>query len=203
MRQIFFIIISVVFIIGCGKSKAPIKTQKQNEVDSIEILRPSWLIYGLPDEKERQRSIVDDWYGFRIRRVGGCMISDSLRDVVEQRNSITDSVLKIRIGPDWMIRFEKTVDSLYSIDSIAIAIARSDAYVRNFEINTEKHNDEYNYYPNLEYNVYFTPKENEKVVGLEGYGVIYKKVRRLSYLRITVDISQKKILNIEKTAYGY
>ncbi len=202
MKQIIFITSILFLVVACGKTKPVTKPKEEVKVDSLEILRPSFQVYGFPDQTDRQRQIVDDWYGFRFQILAGCLVTDSLTRSVKRHNEITDSVMTIRKGKDWMTRFEKSVDSLFTIDSTAIEIARSDKFVKNFEVNTEKHNDEYNYYPNLTYYVHFTPIENQKLVSLEGYGVIYKKVRHINYLRITVDMANRKVLNIEKTAYG-
>jgi hypothetical protein len=88
------------------------------------MLRPSLWVYGMIQEKDRQRQIVDDWYKFDFRIIAGCIVSDSLRKVTDEHNRKTDSILTVRIGKDWRDKFEHTVDSLYSGDSLAIETVR-------------------------------------------------------------------------------
>jgi hypothetical protein len=107
----------------------------------------------------------------------------------------------LRIGKDWKARFEKTVDSLYAIDSLSIEIARADSYIMNFDTITSKYNEEHKFYANLSYNAYATTNENLRLVTVTGYGLIYNEVGRLNFLRATVDLKKKKVINIDKTAY--
>lgn len=187
---------------ACGHPKSQAPPQQKAPVDSSEILRPTFQVFGYRDGKDRERQVVATWYGFRYKVVAGCEVSDSLLRSIEQHNKITDSVLTSRLGPSYRQRFQRSVDSLYAVDSAAIEIARSDEFVRDFERSTEKHNEEYNFYPNLTYIVHFTPLDHQKLVDLQGYGVVHDWVRRVSYLRITVDMEKKKVVHIDKTVFG-
>ena len=68
-------------VAGCINNKTPpsdskTKPEATTQVDSFEILRPSLWVYGMAQEEDRQRQIVDDWYKFRFRIIAGCMVTD-------------------------------------------------------------------------------------------------------------------------------
>jgi hypothetical protein len=185
-----------------GKPNTKSVHLKHKKIDSFELLRPSLWIYGMFNDKDRQRQIVDKWYNFYFRIVGTDVVNDSLVAAVEEHNKITDSILSKRIGKNWQARFEHSVDSLYSVDSTAIVIAKSDPFISDFYKNTEKHNVKYDFYPNLKYTTFATQVPNIKVVTIEGYGLVYGRIGNINYLRATIDMKLRKVINIDKIAYG-
>lgn len=205
-----YLILSCLIIVSCDNPNARKeevtdnhqKTETIATVDSFEIKYPSLWVYGGPsDPKDDQRQIVDAWYNFRfIIKSSRC--TDTPEDGTDKHNKITDSIMTARLGKDWYQIFERSVDSLYAIDSMAITIAQADRYIHNFDIATEKHNDKYGFYPNLRYTAHATSDDNIKVVTVEGYGVVYNDIGSMNYLRATVDIKRKKVINIDKTAYS-
>jgi hypothetical protein len=73
------------------------------------------LVYGLPDfEKQLTETVIAKQYGFKFKTVGGCMVSDWLRDSVETNNRITENILAERYGNEWKFRFYHDVDNLYA-----------------------------------------------------------------------------------------
>lgn len=205
-----FIPIICLTVLSCKNSSTNknLSTEKSNiietnsTVDSMEFLYPSfWVDGGLPDPKDHQRQIVDSWYHFRFTiKSSGC--ENTHEYGIDKHNKFTDSIMTARLGKNWYEKFEKSVDSLYAVDSLAIAIAHANSYILNFDTTTEKHNDKYNFYPNLTYIAHSTAYENIKIVTVEGYGVVYNDIGRLNYLRATVDIKRKKVISIDKTAYS-
>jgi hypothetical protein len=174
----------------------------KSTVDSMEILYPSlWVYGGPPDPKDHQRQIVDEWYHFRFK-IKSSRCTDSPEEGTDKHNKFTDSIMTARLGKDWYQKFEKTVDSLFAVDSMAVAIALADKFILNFDTTTERHNDKYDFYPNLRYTAHATADNNLKVVTVEGYGVVYNAVGSLNYLRATVDMKRKKVISIDKTAYS-
>lgn len=202
---LIFILLTVVC---CHSPKAdetiladPGKTRSTSIVDSFEILRPSlWVGPGLSEPKDRQRQIVDEWYHFRYVLGGTC--TDAQLATKDQHNKKTESIMTVRMGKDWYKKFERSVDSLFTIDSLAIEIAKADQRVKKFGKATEKHNDKYNFYPNLRYYSNATPDDDIKVVTVEGYGIVYNKVGDLNYLRATIDLKKKKVISIDWTSYS-
>lgn len=197
--SIFFILF---FFSNCKNNESKTEENKQVEIDSFEIYRPSYWVSGMIDPKDQERQIVDEWYTFRYVINGSCFVSNADRIATEKHNQKTDSILSSRIGKDWKARFEKTVDSLYSIDSLAIEIARADSYILNFDTMTSKYNEEHKFYANLRYDAYATTNENLRLVTISGYGFIYNKVGSINYLRATVDLKNKKVINIDKTSFA-
>ena len=195
----FFILF---FFSNCKDNGSKTEEIKEVEIDSFEIYRPSYWVSGMIDPKDQERQIVDEWYTFRYVINGSCFVSNADRLATEKHNQKTDSILSSRIGKDWKARFEKTVDSLYSIDSLAIEIARADSYILNFDTITSKYNEEHKFYANLRYYAYATTNEDLRLVTISGYGFIYNKVGSINYLRATVDLKNKKVINIDKTSYA-
>ena len=174
---------------------------KVESVDSFEIKYPSLLVYGMHQPEDAERCIVDAWYGFRFKVMGGC--TTPMADGTAEHNQRTDSILTSRIGKDWREKFNKSVDSLYAIDTTAISIAKADNYVLNFDTITEKHNLKYDFYPNLRYDCFPTSNDHIKVITVQGYGVVRNKVGTVNYLTITVDLKMKKVIDIYKTAFAW
>lgn len=170
-------------------------------LDTFDMLRPSYWVYGMSQPKDRQRQVAAAWYKFRYRIIAGCIVTDSLERAANEHNRITDSILTARIGKDWRDKFEHTVDSLYASDSSAIEIARADPFIHHFDKAAEKYDAGYDYYPNLRYTCHPTPEDHIKVVVTEGYGVIHGQVEWVSYLRAKVDMKKKKVIAIDKTSY--
>jgi len=177
---------------------------KAAPIDSTEIKYPSlWVYGGIPGPKDEIREVVDNWYNFKYSFRGGCLISPEKG--TKEHNEKTDSILSARIGKDWEQRFDKSVDSLYFIDYSAISIAMADAYVKKFKTATEnKYNEKYKFYLSpSSYKCYPTSDDNIRVVAVDGWGIVYKHTGRYRYLTITVDLKKKKVLNIDKTGYGW
>jgi len=180
-------------------SSKVIDAEKQSNLRAH--VRPSYLIYGLADSKFTQRQTIGKKYNFFYQSVGNCEITDSLRNVIKNHNKFTDSLLSSKWGEDWNKRFDFSVDSLYALDSNAIFIVDSDPYIRNFKLIKERKNTAPHFYPNLEYKVFPTPKRNIRLITVEGYGAINEEIVTLNYLRVTIDMEKKSILNIDSTEY--
>jgi hypothetical protein len=190
------------FFSNCKNNESKTEEIKEVEIDSFEILRPSYWVSGMINPKDQQRQLVDEWHGFSYLIKGSCMVSNADRFATEKHNQKTDSILSNKTGKNWKARFEKTVDSLYAIDSLAIEIARADSYILNFDTITSKYDEEHKFYANLRYNAYATTNENLRLVTITGYGIIYKEVGRINYLRATVDLKKKKVIHIDNAAFA-
>src|SRR5690606_28251079 len=99
-------------------------------------------------------------------------------------------------------RFEYSADSLYAIDSLAIEIIKNDSSIQVFLKKIDKYNEDYNYYPHLDFHSYQSYKDegsNLRNVDIDGYGVIADKKTRVIYLREILDMSTIKIIEIDTT----
>ncbi len=202
------IIIILVFLSGIwiGKTQFQKKSVPENqiteEIDTAQVnLQKIWEekypIYavagGLPDPADKYRYIVDSWYGFTFTVNGNCTTQYA---VDANRNNKTDSILKKRIGKDWHERFEKTVDSLYRIDTLAISIAENDSSVQNL-IKLKAKENPLDFYPG--YKCYAAPQKNFRIVSITCNDRIYNDTINVSFMRVAVDISKKKVTKIEDT----
>ena len=204
-----FIIVLCICLCSCEKSKkqiAHIKSEsEQKEIkkplsyrDSIELVWLSSLVYGAqPQTQVDERQTIDHWYNFYF--INGKFTTMPGIDFIHSKR--TDSIMSSRFGKDWHDRFEKSVDSIYRIDSMTITIAKTDPFISLFCKNNDKHNDKYNYNPNFTFTAHTSPDSNIMVVAIDGYGVIHNKISSLNYLRATVDLRQKKVIHIDKTTF--
>ena len=195
--------------VSCNKSKTEeskvteikAKTKSASPTDLFEISRPSlWVYGGPPSPRDHQRQIVDDLYHFRFDiKSSSCTVTPEIG--TDKHNQITDSIMTVRLGRDWQQRFEHSVDSLYTLDSLAIAIAKKDKYILKLEKTAGMHNDKYDFYPGLEYTAYATSDDNLKIVTINGLGVVKSRVKMLNYIRVTIDIRKRKAIFTDKTAF--
>ncbi|HEX8575184.1 MAG TPA: hypothetical protein VF677_02720, partial [Flavobacterium sp.] len=107
----------------------------------------------------------------------------------------TDSILKKRIGKNWRAKFEKSVDSLFKIDSLSMNIAKNDSEIKIL-INKKLNNKSKDF---ISYKCYPTTKNNLKIVSFEWQGKIYKDSTSVSYIRAIIDLKEKRVIEIEKT----
>ena len=150
---------------------------------------------GEPDYKDKYRHIVDNWYNFSFEVTpGGCTNQDKY-EIDKNQNHKTDSLLKSRIGKNWREKFEKSVDSLYKIDSLSINIAEKDMIINKI-INKKLGNKSKDF---IKYKCYPTTNSNLKIVSYEWKGKIYKDSTSVSYLRVIINLKEKKVIEIENT----
>lgn len=179
------------------KNEKVIDSAKILEQQEMENLRPTYTIRGgLPNYKDKYRYIVDDWYHFSFVVTSGGCTNQKNSDIDVAQNHRTDSILKKRIGKNWYKKFEKSADSLYKIDSTSIVIAENDAEIKR--LISQKLNNKSK--DAVSYKCYPTTDENLKMVSFEWRGKIYKDSTQVSHIRATVDMKQKKVVQIEKTA---
>jgi hypothetical protein len=173
------------------KDTAEINRQKRMENEY-----PTFTIRGgLPNYKDKYRYIVDRWYNFSFRVTpGGCTNQDEYK-INEVQNHKTDSLLKKRIGKNWRDKFEKSVDSLYKIDSLSINIAENDFEIKRL-VNKKLNNKSKDF---MNYKCYPTTKDNVKIVSFEWEGKIYKDSTIVSYIRAIINLKERKVIEIEKT----
>ncbi|KFF06664.1 hypothetical protein [Flavobacterium reichenbachii] len=171
-------------------------TAEINRQKRLENLSPTYTIRGgLPDYKDKYRYVIDRWYNFSFRvTAGGCTNQDEY-PIDEAQNHKTDSILKKRIGINWRERFEKSVDSLYKIDSLSINIAENNSEIKKLTNKKLAHKSK----DYVSYKCYPTTSDNVKIVSIEWEGKIYKDSTKVSYLRAIVDLKAKRVIEIEKT----
>ena len=171
-------------------------TAEINQEKRMEIACPTFTERGgLPNYKDKYRYIADRWYNFSFRVTPGGCTNQNEYQTDEAQNHKTDSILKKRIGKDWRAKFEKTVDSLYKIDSLSVDIAEKNAEIKLL-VNKKLINKSKDY---VSYKCYPTTNGNLKMVSFEWEGKIYKDSTQVSYIRAVVDLKEKKVIEIEKT----
>jgi hypothetical protein len=84
---------------------------------SLKILSAGHLII-----RPHSLNIVANKWGFEYRHIGGCDVTQELRDSIQTNNDFVDSVLKRRFGNGWEKRFAKEVKAEDQIDQKVIKI---------------------------------------------------------------------------------
>jgi len=204
-KTILLIIGLLLFLCGFWIGSTPFQSNSNpdeeidTETDMEKAINESYPIYrvagGLPKPDDKYRYLVDRWYGFRFRTTGSSC-TDVDRNIDIEQNKKTDSIVTRRVGKNWMLKFERTVDSLYIIDTLITNIARNDPSVKKLiELKSFKASEKL--YPS--YNCYPTTNKFIKVVSIQWQGGIYNDSTEVSYMRIVIDINQKKVIKIEDT----
>lgn len=97
-----------------GQISEGVKTEKigkesieynSNGQDSIKV----FLIYGelAPDGYLDEENPITEKYGFKLKRVAGCEVEESMvTDVLKQNNTALNQMNK-KYGDDWIKEFEK------------------------------------------------------------------------------------------------
>lgn len=201
------VLTSLALGIWIGKSRYQSTSNSDNsiaeEIDTAQInfekeMELKYPIYtepgGLPLPDDKYRYLVSGWYGFRFRTTGSSCTDQYQKTFDAGRNKKTDSILSARISPDWHERFEKTVDSLYAIDSLACSIAENDPAIKRL-IKSKTKDYKHTVYPTYKYIP--TPQKHIKAVSIEWLGKIYKDNANVSFIRAAVDIRTKKVIKTE------
>lgn len=82
--------------------------QKSNIYIPKEI-KLKWLLTGLPDDIGG-KNVIAKMYGFQYSWVGGCVVSNKLRDSVKMVNKVTNEILMKKFGKNWRWKFEERVE---------------------------------------------------------------------------------------------
>ena len=96
------------FLVSCKKVSTNIKyTAKQ--VATVKKELPTFFIYGEPppigylcDENS-----ITEKYGFKVKRVAGCEVSQKLIDEVNLNNAKMIIIMNKKYGNNWLKNFEK------------------------------------------------------------------------------------------------
>lgn len=151
--------------------------------------------------KESIRAKAAFQYGFYYYYADSDPFSKEEKSI-QKHNDEVMAKLERKWGKGWEKRFEHSADSLYALDSLAIEIIKHDLVIQEFIEKIDRYNEEYNYYPHLDFNSYQS-HENEggnlRNVDINGYGVITNKTTRVIYLRAILDMSTLKIIEIDTT----
>jgi hypothetical protein len=202
------LILFAVFTISCKNKTVNESSRnislKKGKADSLAMVYPSLWVYGMPEDKDWQRTVIAQKLNFRFDVIAGDNLSSDnyIPEDFEKHNKKTDSILTKRIGINWRRIFEFQVDSLYFIDSIAISIVKSNSFISSYNRRIEKYNVKYDYYPNLQYRSHATPNDYIKLVEISGNGLINGSVEHHSIVRTTVDLKSKNVICIDTTGYS-
>lgn len=107
----FLVLISIFTLLNCQE-----KTSKSNSVllkkvdNEVKDKLPTFMIYGEPypvGYAEEQDSLVTEKFGFKIKRVAGCEISNVLKQSVINNNRKENQKMEQLFGKNWKENFAK------------------------------------------------------------------------------------------------
>ena len=103
------LIIFILIILSFSHCKEDKKTTKKEVI---------FLTYGeLPpvnyiDEKD---SIITQKFGFQIKRLGNCEVTNSMISKAKRTNSKSNAQMKSKYGNDWITKFEKETGIIFYV----------------------------------------------------------------------------------------
>lgn len=116
----YFLFSVFIFFISCGeKPESRSQVEKINKIEKNEI--PTFLIYGeIPPVGylEEQDSSIAKKFGFNIKRVAGCDVTEELVDSIKKINQKNDQIMQLQFGKDWKREFEIQTNLKISIPDI-------------------------------------------------------------------------------------
>lgn len=110
MKRYIIIAIFTFLTISFASAQSQIKSISKLKVIDISRSLPTFYVYGelMPsnyvDEKD---SVLTMQYGFKIKRVAGCVISKEKVDEAHKHNQKADKIMRKKLGEDWDDKFEK------------------------------------------------------------------------------------------------
>lgn len=164
---------------------------------------PSLLIYGgPPNDKDMIRQSIDEWYGFRYI-IMSTRCTEPVPKGTLKHNIKTDNIMSARLGFDWFQKFKKSVDSMYTIDTIARKIALKNKEIIKWMNYHNAYNQKHKFYPNIYLNTYSSLNDSIRVVWFSGYAFASKSTKIVSMMRATIDLNKKRVSNIDSTAINF
>lgn len=169
---------------------------KQSEPVLVEAEEPEDDISN-PDVKWRERQIVESWYS-HIDSYYDIDPSDAEVVLLNEKN---DSLLKKRSDISWRAQYEKSIDSLFAVNSTAVTIAKNDFEVQqSLKKAIVRFGLADTFVP--EYITRSSSNPVIKVVCLEGHAVVDRYRENVSLLRVFVNIKTGSVVTIETEPIG-
>ncbi|WP_300673076.1 hypothetical protein [Soonwooa sp.] len=105
------VLISIFSLLNCQEKTSNSNAATPKKVDKeVKEELPTFLIYGEAypvGYAEEQDSLVTQKFGFKIKRVAGCEISDVLKQSVINNNQKEDKKMEQLFGKNWKEDFTK------------------------------------------------------------------------------------------------
>ncbi len=110
----------LLFVTSCGKPKENKQINLETNQSKTEYL-PTFLIYGERAPSgylEEQDSVTTKEFGFKIKRVADCEVSEELMDSVRIINMENNDLMNAKYGRDWKRNFEEQTHLKMAIPEI-------------------------------------------------------------------------------------
>ena len=119
VKRILFLFTVFSVIISCIK-KADKQTILVNNTNSVKNETVVFLNYGMiiPGYALEIDSVKTKKFGFIIKNVAGCEVTDALLDSIKTNNEASNLKMKTKYGKNWQLDFEKTAKMKLGIPNI-------------------------------------------------------------------------------------
>ena len=119
VKRILFLFTVFSVIISCSK-KADKQTIIVKNTDSVKSETVVFLNYGMiiPGYALEIDSVKTKKFGFIIKNVAGCEVTDALLDSIKTNNEASDLKMKTKYGNNWQLDFEKNAKLKLGIPNI-------------------------------------------------------------------------------------
>ncbi len=111
--KITILVLSSVLLSSCTAQQEPTATTDRKSKDKPESKTENLATFLILGEiapvgyTEEQDSVITQHYGFTIKRVADCEVTDELLTLVKIANEKNDALMQQRYGKDWIANFEQ------------------------------------------------------------------------------------------------
>ena len=116
MNNYVYLTMIIILLFSCKQ-----KPTKQNFDEITNVSVPTFLIYGelVPNGyvKEKDSSVTQQ-FGFNIKRVAGCEVTNKLVARVKENNEKNNLIMRSKYGTNWKQKFETAAKLKLAIPEI-------------------------------------------------------------------------------------
>jgi hypothetical protein len=181
---LIFTLFLILIEISCNDK--PVEQKAGNDFLMLDTLR--FLTYGMPNfEKQNAENIIAKKWGIEFYAVAGCIVTNKLVDSVEKHNKRIENLAIQRFGKNWEDKFRKEIDTEFETEQKIKTLLTSLKYIAKKDADLEKDGNGLHFY--------MSPTDSPSFynVSVSGWGKINGRDEWVSYYRLTVNYSKKKV----------
>lgn len=190
-RLVLILPVFILFAASCIKRhKGDDEVFKWDKNKKLDI-----LIAGLPEPLSQQNAdqVVAARWGFRYKRVAGCMVTQRLNDSIDQHNKKVFEALTEKFGKDWDKREQKEQDAELLTEKKVIVL------LNQLKQNKQKQAELYKQGNGLDYWMEESNIKLQYIVNADGWDKIKGEDEWVRYYKYMVDLNNNSVKMISDT----
>ncbi len=136
---------------------------------------------------ENASYIVANKWGFRDKRIAGCVVTKALVDSVKEHNNQVNKALTAKFGKDWHAKFDKEVEDEFTTEKKAIALLNQQTTTIQKRKGLEKEGN------GLSFHLDLTGKNSVYTANAIGWGKVNGKDGYVSYYKYLINLNNSKV----------